>query len=94
MRKPAFYICENKDADQLRGNCEADQRLCFRFIESTIPLLPKSEFHVSNHFLLQTLKKRHTYIYTLFIFSSGLKRNVLTNLRRRDKRLTVMNTHR
>ena len=20
MRKPAFYICENKDADQLRGN--------------------------------------------------------------------------
>ena len=29
MRKPAFYICENKDADQLRGNREADQRLCF-----------------------------------------------------------------
>ena len=24
------YICENKDADQLRGNREADQRLCFR----------------------------------------------------------------
>ena len=21
-RKPAFCICENKDADQLRGNCE------------------------------------------------------------------------
>ena len=30
MRKPDFYICENKDADQLRGNREADQRLCFR----------------------------------------------------------------
>ena len=29
MRKPAFCICENKDADQLRGNHEADQRLCF-----------------------------------------------------------------
>ena len=43
MRKPAFCICENKDADQLRGNREADQRLCFRYIESTIPLLPKSE---------------------------------------------------
>ena len=27
MRKPAFCICENKDADQLRGNREADQRL-------------------------------------------------------------------
>ena len=41
MRKPAFCICENKDADQLRGNREADQRLCFRYIDSTtIPLLP------------------------------------------------------
>ena len=43
MRKPAFCICENKDADQLRGNREADQRLCFRYIDSTIPLLPKYE---------------------------------------------------
>ena len=43
MRKPAFCICENKDADQLRGNREADQRLCFRFTDSTISLLPKSE---------------------------------------------------
>ena len=41
MRKPAFCICENKDADQLRDNREADQRLCFRYTESTIPLLPK-----------------------------------------------------
>ena len=41
MRKPAFCICENKDADQLRGNREADQRLCFRYIASTIPLLLK-----------------------------------------------------
>ena len=43
MRKPAFCKCENKDADQLRGNREADQRLCFRCTDSTIPLLPKSE---------------------------------------------------
>ena len=43
MRKPAFCICENKDADQLRGNREADQRLCFRYTDSTISLLPKSE---------------------------------------------------
>ena len=42
VRKPAFCICENKDADQLRGYREADQRLCFRYIASTIPLLPKS----------------------------------------------------
>ena len=39
VRKPAFRICENKDADQLRG----DQRLCFRHTDSAIPLLSKSE---------------------------------------------------
>ena len=43
VRKPAFCICENKDADQLRGNREADQRLCFRYTNSTIPLLSKYE---------------------------------------------------
>ena len=43
VRKPAFCICENKDADQLRGNREADQRLCIRYTDSKIPLLSKSE---------------------------------------------------
>ena len=43
MRKPAFSICKNKGADQLLSNCAADQRLCFRHIDSTIPLVPKSE---------------------------------------------------
>ena len=43
MRKQAFCICENKDADQLHGNCEADLCLCFRYKDSTIPLLSKSE---------------------------------------------------
>ena len=38
MRKPAFCICKIKDADR-----EADQRICFRHTDSTIPLLPKSE---------------------------------------------------
>ena len=36
-----FCICEYKDEDQLRGNRKAEQRLCFRFLESTIPLLHK-----------------------------------------------------
>ena len=40
VRKP--FLCENKDADH-RGNCEADQRLCFHYTDSTIPLLLKSE---------------------------------------------------
>ena len=39
--KQAFFICENKASDQLRGDREAGQRLCFRYIASTIPLLPK-----------------------------------------------------
>ena len=43
MRKREFFICENKDADQLRGNREADQRLCFRYTDSPIYLLPKYE---------------------------------------------------
>ena len=40
MRKPAFCICNNKDADQLRGDGEADQHLCFRYIDNTRTLLP------------------------------------------------------
>ena len=43
MGKPTICIGENKDADQLRGNREADQRLCFRYSDSTVPLLLKSE---------------------------------------------------
>ena len=43
MRKPDFCLGENKGADQLRGNREADQRLCSRYSDSTIPLLLKSE---------------------------------------------------
>ena len=43
MRKPAFCIFENKDADQLRDDREADQRLCFRYTDKAIHLLPKSE---------------------------------------------------
>ena len=38
-----LHICENKGADQLRGNRDADQRLCFCEMDSTMPLLLKSE---------------------------------------------------
>ena len=43
VRKPAFWICENKDADQLRVYLEADQCLCFRYSDSTIPLFTESK---------------------------------------------------
>ena len=39
IKKPDFCICENKDADQLRGNREADQRLCFRYIDPSTLLI-------------------------------------------------------
>ena len=50
MGKPTICIGENKDADQLRGNRKADQRLCFRYTDSTIPLL--SKFFIRNFKLL------------------------------------------
>ena len=43
MGKPTICIGENKGADQLRGDREADQRLCFRYTDSTILLLSKSK---------------------------------------------------
>ena len=39
MRKPYFCLCVNKGADHLCSNCTADQRLCFRYSDSTISLL-------------------------------------------------------
>ena len=39
MRKPDFCLCENEDSDQLCSNYTADQRLCFRYTDSTIPLI-------------------------------------------------------
>ena len=41
MRKPAFCLCENKGADQHRGDHAADHRFCFCYIDNTIPQLPK-----------------------------------------------------
>ena len=43
MGKPTICIGENKDADQIRGNREADQRLCFRYPDSLIPPLLNSK---------------------------------------------------
>ena len=52
MGKPLllfFGINENKDEDQVRSNCASDKRLCFRYTDSTVSLLPK--FLVSSHIL-------------------------------------------
>ena len=64
VRKPAFCICENKDADQLCGDREADQRLCFRFTDSTIPLLLNPKFQASSYLL---------WLYSLVCVGPGRK---------------------
>ena len=50
MRNADFGICKNKGTDQLRGNCAADQCLCFCKIDSTIALLAKSIISSSQPF--------------------------------------------
>ena len=60
MRNPDFCICENKDADQLRGNREADQLLCFRYRDSTIPRV-------------HTITKKHYIPESTFNYQKALK---------------------
>ena len=43
IRKPKKCLGENKRADQLCSNYTADQRLCFLYTDSDIPLLLQSE---------------------------------------------------
>ena len=54
MRKATCFICDSKDADQLHSNCETDQHLSFRYMDSTIPLLSNIrnlKFPASSHLL-------------------------------------------
>ena len=37
MRKSVFCVCKNEGADQLHSNSAADQCLCFRYKDNTIP---------------------------------------------------------
>ena len=72
MRKPAFCICENKDADR-----EADQRLCFCYINNTISLLPKSSFYpsvVAQPGLCRTWSEtpKTGFVVTRLIFARGI----------------------
>ena len=73
MGKPTICICENKGADQLRSNCEADQRLCFRYTDSTIPLLFKSKISslLPSSVLVQLSLCRTCSETTLLVFPRG-----------------------
>ena len=56
MRKPDFCLCKNKGTDQLCSNCEADQRLYLRYMDSIIPPLsiPKVSRFKLSYVTLQT----------------------------------------
>ena len=43
MEKQTICIGKNTGTDQLRSKCKADQCLCFRYTDSTFPLLSKSK---------------------------------------------------
>ena len=66
MRKPAVTICKNKGTDQLRGNRPDDQRLCFRYIDSTLQCL---------YFLNPKLKHLAIFCCNTAPFVSDLVRN-------------------
>ena len=76
MRKPAFCICKNKyAADQLRGNREADQRLCFHYIDSSNHLLSKSKissFYPSSVAVQPGLCRTRSETRTLFFLTTRL----------------------
>ena len=107
MRKPAFCICKNKDADQLRGNREADQRLCFCYIDSTIPLL--SNYEISRlqpssvdvqSGLCRTwsetpktgfLRTRLIYLHTLHLYSGVMSQEYVHSLKKSIRKAMNMN---
>ena len=82
MGKTTICIGENKGADQLRGNREADQRLCFRYSDSTIPPLLKSEISSFQLFsvLVQVGLCRTWSETTLLVFPRGGSYVVLVTL--------------
>ena len=48
MGKPTICIGENKGADQLRGDREADQRLCFRYTDTCSTIPPLLNYKISS----------------------------------------------
>ena len=53
MRKPAFFICENKDADQLRGTAKLISAFIFatRIVQSLYYIYLNPKFQASSHLL-------------------------------------------
>ena len=79
MGKPTICIGENKDADQLCGNREADQHLCFRYSDSTIPLLRGGSYCLyptNTKIEIQGKSNGTTYaVFQVFFITSVIKKN-------------------
>ena len=73
MGKPTVCIGKNKDTDQFCGNREPDQRLCFRYMDSTLPLLSKSKISSlkSSHVLVEPGLCHTCSKTTLLVFPRG-----------------------
>ena len=54
LRTPTLCMCENIGADQLRGDSESDQRICFRHTTRIVqsPFFVNTKFHASSCLLL------------------------------------------
>ena len=76
MRKTTIGIGENKAADQLRGNRKADQRLCFRYMDSMrysrkVPgLIHFKGYLTSNHYEVVRITNHIHFLY----FSDKLRK--------------------
>ena len=74
-KKSAFCICENKDADRLRGKCTADLCLCFCYLVQSLYLQnPKSSSAAVQPGLCrtfsETLKKGFLVMQLIYNISS------------------------
>ena len=95
MRKPAYCKSQNKGEISCLVTAQviihpADQCLCFRYIDSTIPLLPKLKFQASRHllwFVLDLVGNRegkfspdaaHFFSLTLHLYLISAKCNNVT----------------
>ena len=67
-KKTCFCICENKDADQLRGKTtQLIRAFVFRFIDSTISVFSKSEISscgCAALFVADLVKKKRRQVFS------------------------------
>ena len=64
-----LYSCDNKGADQLCSICTADQRLCFHYSASTIPLLLIDRYlRAHNMYDYTCIEMKNVHNATLLMF--------------------------